>query len=66
MGGEAIETAVGAGPSGGGATEAAVGVGPSGEALCLGSALFRADMLSTIFIYLTSHRKISLEQRLSY
>ena len=42
-----------------------MGVGPSGAALCLGSGLFRADMLSTIFIYLTFHRKISLEKRLS-
>ena len=73
---ERPEGAVGAGPSGagpsgggaqwGGAAEAAMWVGPSGKALCFGSALFRADMLSPIFIYLTSHRKISLERRLSY
>lgn len=40
----------------GGAAEA-MGVGLSGEALGLGSGLFRADMLSTIFIYLTFHKK---------
>lgn len=60
--GGAAEAAMGVGPSAGGAIEAAVGVGPNGKALCLGSALFRANTLSTIFTYLTSHRKISLEQ----
>ena len=41
----------------GGAAEAAMGVGLSGEALGLGSGLFRTDMLSTIFIYLTFQKK---------
>ena len=48
-----------------GAAEAAMGAGPSGEALCLGPGLFWADMLSTIFIYLTFYKKISFEKRLS-
>ena len=63
---ERPEGAVGAGPSRGGAAEAAMWVGPSGKALCFGSALFQDDTLSTIFIYLTSYRRISLERRLSY
>lgn len=65
MGGEAIETAVGAGPSGGGGHRGCRGVGPSGEALCLGSALFRLICFQYFYIF-NIHRKISLEQRLSY
>lgn len=38
------------------------GVWPRGETMCLSSGLFRADRLSTIFIYWRSSKKNSLEK----